>query len=119
MVRNINKLVRYLKSRKVSLRYGDMWHGGRQATLTKLHTLTLFGFSDAGYAQLKEHKSQESRIPICGKVLRRDGMIHGVGSPIDFFSRKITSTAKSTISAEAVALSNVADLGIWVQISLM
>ena len=80
MIKSINKLIRHLKLRTVSLKYGDMWPGEKQATLNKLQTLVVFGFSDAGYATLKQYKSQESRISERGEstTKRRSYPLRGV-----------------------------------------
>ena len=60
---DINKLIRYLELRTVSLKYRDMRPGERKATLRKLQSL-VFVFPAAGYATLKKFKSQESSIVV-------------------------------------------------------
>ena len=67
----INKLIRTLKARPVSILYGEMWMGRKPISRKMLLRLTLFGFSDAGYATLTGHKSQESCIPVWGTSLAR------------------------------------------------
>ena len=99
--------------KEIFLSYGEMRDSKGEIDLDKLKSLVLFGFADAGYASLAQSKSQESRILVLGRPIHRDGMIHALGPPVDFFSRKIVRAVKSTISAEAVALSNLADMGIW------
>ena len=85
----VNKLIRTLKARPVSILYGEMWKEKGPVSRKMLLQLTLFGFPDAGYATLTGRKSQESCIPIWGRPVSRDGEIQCLGSPVDFFSRRI------------------------------
>ena len=109
-------MIRTLKARPVSILHGALWMERKPASREMLlRLLTLSGFTGAGYATLTGRKSQESRIPIWGRPVSRDGETQCLGSPVGFFSRRTSRTANSTISAEAAALSNLADLGLRMQ----
>merc|ERR1712110_605176 len=66
-----------------------------------------------GYGTLHNSCSIESSITILGFPEERDGVLYCKGHLIDFFSRKINRINRSTLSAEAVALSNCVDMSIW------
>ena len=113
MIRLVNRIMKILKSTIVEIRYGPFFRDKRVVTETDLFSLRLFSFTDAGFASLRDRKSIETAIFLFGKEVRRDGSIQCIGSPIDFYSRKIGRCVRSTISAESVAAANGIEVVLW------
>ena len=113
MIRLTNRIIKTLKNTVVEIRYGPFFSRSTEVTESLLCTLRLFCFTDAGYASLRDRKSIETAIFIFGKEVSRDGSIQCVGSPIDFYSRKIGRCVRSTIAAEAVSAANGIEVVLW------
>ena len=78
--------------------------------------MQLFMFVDASFGALPLNASLESFVLSLGKVRGRNGDITVRANILDFGSKRIYRVCKSSVGAECVAISNGADLGIWVRI---
>ena len=113
MVKMLNRIIGTLKSRVVEISFGGFFDCRREVTREQLGSIRLFVFSDAGYGTLRGSRSVEAAIIVAGKEISRDGSIVCRGSSLDFYSRKIGRVVRSTIAAEAVALANAIEVGLW------
>ena len=113
MISLANKIIRTLKVRPTVLHYVALFD--KPISYESIMELKLFSFSDCGFGTLHLHRSVESQLVILGRPIRRDGDITLVGHALDFASRKISRTTRSTLAGEAVALANAVDSGIFLQ----
>ena len=111
VVKAINRIIATLKGRVVELNFGSFFGAKEEVAMKQLGSLRIFVFSDAGFGTLRGSRSVEAAIIVAGKEMSRDGSIICLGSPLDFYSRKIGRVVRSTIAAEAVASANAIEVG--------
>ena len=88
MAKLVNKIIKILKTQVIEIRYGSFFRKGEVVTESKLMSLRLFSFTDAGFASLRDHKSIETAIFIIGKEIVRDGSIRCIGGHYRFLFEK-------------------------------
>ena len=113
VVEMINRIINTLRNRVVEICFGGFFDSRYEVTREQLGSIRLFIFSDAGCATLQGRRSVEAEIVIAGREITRDGSIVCRGTALDFYSRKIGRVVRSTIAAEAVALANAIEVGLW------
>ena len=108
-----NKLVRPFKSNRLTIWYRRLFP--IPDGLPELRQIKLFSFSDCGFITLGGNKSAESFIAVAAIPLARDGKIQLGGMILDFPTRKIARTVRSTLCAESIAMDNALGNSIWLQ----
>ena len=83
---------------------GGLVHSGK---------LTIFAFSDAGFATFKNSGSVQSSVVAIGIPIHRDGALKCRGRFLDGVAKKIGRVARSTLASETVAISDTAEYAFW------
>ena len=109
----INKIVDKAKSKPVVIWYLPLVPANQAQKLALSGKMTVFAFSDAGYATLRNSSSIQSHLIVLGVPIKRDGILECVGHHIAASSKKISRVSRSTLSSETVALADAVDASLW------
>ena len=118
-IRRGNKLVATLKGKQYRIYFQSPvpWIPDSMAELA--NNIQIFAFCDAIYGSMRNNGSNESAFIIVGRVKFRNGDLACQGCYVDSCAREIQRVHRSSLVAEAVALSNSADLSIWIRVLLL
>ena len=114
-------LPHFLKLRAVAVRSMNdrsltVWYHPFSSSRSKyLMKPQLIAFADAGFANLPNSSSTESYFIAYGRPLTRDGVITCEIHPMLWGTRKLRRVARSSLTAEVVALCTTIDTCYWFQ----
>ena len=118
LTKEIHRIIRTAKENPLVIHFGKLSLDSHASVSMRLAGIRLFVFGDAGFCTLPGQKSIESCIIVAGREQSRDGRIKCLGSPIDYYTKKISRCVRSTVAAESAAARNALELGMWHQASL-
>ena len=111
-----NRMIRDLKSRQEIFWYTDIcMDSPRTSSYIRQH-MTLFLFTDAGYASLEESKSIRALIIIFGMMSDGNSIMTCRGWLLSSSSGEISQVARSSLAAEAMSLSGGVDFLQWMRV---
>ena len=115
-MRNAAKLVTHLKEKRIRIYYLPVLNWTPKTPKELIRNIQLYIFSDANFCTLRNCGSLQSYTAILGKACSRNGDITCKGFFLESCARRIQRVCKSTLAAEAAALSTAADAGIWLRV---
>ena len=109
----VNNVIKRAKEKLVILWYHPLCSKGSSQDLVHSGKLTVFAFSDAGFATLRNSASVQSSLIIVGVPIQGDGILKCRGHHLDSSTKKISRVSRSTLASETVAISDTVDLALW------
>ena len=117
-MRGAMKLMNHIREKpiRIYIYYLPVLNWTPKTTLEFIRNVQLYIFSDANFCTLRGCGSLQSYTAIIGRACARNGDIACKGFFLEACARRIQRVCKSTLEAEAAALSLAADSGLWLRV---
>ena len=104
-----NRVVKTLKAAKSIIWYHSLDKLSKNSSVEITRSLTLVGFSDAGFGSLSDGRSTKSCVVILSSAVKTVEEISCSGWLVYSSAGKMSRVARSSLAAEVVALSECVD----------